>query len=83
MTSEPDSAAGPPEDLVVLASFESYRVAEYMVGSLGGESRRTARKGGAGVAVVRANPDGSLKVTESRVLSGSDLVSTLMRVCHG
>jgi hypothetical protein len=30
--------------------------------------------------VVRGNPDGSLKVTESRVLSASDLVSTLIRV---
>jgi hypothetical protein len=30
--------------------------------------------------VVRGNPDGSLKVTESRVLSASDLVATLIRV---
>jgi len=30
--------------------------------------------------VVRGNPDGSLKVTRSRVLSGSDLASTVLRV---
>lgn len=30
--------------------------------------------------MVRGNPDGSLKVTESRVLSASDLVSTVLRV---
>jgi hypothetical protein len=30
--------------------------------------------------VVRGNPDGSLKVTESRVLSASDLVSTVLRI---
>jgi hypothetical protein len=30
--------------------------------------------------VVRGNPDGSLKVTESRVLEAGDLVAVLMRV---
>ena len=51
-----------------------------MLVSLGSGFRRKARKGGATAVVVRGNPDGSLKVTESRVLSASDLVSTVMRV---
>jgi hypothetical protein len=59
MTSEPGSAAVSGQDSVVLASFESYRGAEHMVASLGGEFRRKARKGGARVAVVRGNDDGS------------------------
>jgi hypothetical protein len=50
MTSETSSAAVPGQDSVVLASFESYRGAEHMVASLGGEFRRKARKGGARVA---------------------------------
>ena len=40
MTSEPGSAAVSGQDSVVLASFESYRAAEHMVASLGGEFRR-------------------------------------------
>lgn len=80
MTSEPGSAAVSGEDSVVLASFESYRGAEHMVASLGGEFRRKARKGGARVAVVRGNPDGSLKVTDSRVLEAGDLTAALMRL---
>jgi hypothetical protein len=68
MTAGPGPAAVLGEDSVVLASFESYRGAEHMVASLGGEFRRKARKGGARVAVARGNPGGSLKVTDSRVL---------------
>ncbi len=51
-----------------------------MVASLGGEFRRKARKGGARVAVVRGNADGSLKVTDSRVLEAGDLTAALMRL---
>jgi hypothetical protein len=80
MTSEPGSAAVPGKDSVVLASFESYRGAEHMVASLGGEFRRKARKGDARVVVVRGNPDGSLKVTDSRVLETGDLTAALMRI---
>src|SRR6478609_5378855 len=80
MTSEPGSAGVSGQDSVVLASFESYRAAEHMVASLGGEFRRKARKGGARVVVVRGNPDGTLKVTASRVLEAGDLTATLMHI---
>ena len=80
MTSEPGSAAVSGQDSVVLASFESYRGAEHMVASQRGEFRRKARKGGVRVAVVRGNPDGSLKVTGSRVLEAGDLTAVLMRI---
>ena len=80
MTSEPNSAAKPGPESVVLASFDSYRLAEHMLASLGHGFREKARKGGATAVVIRGNPDGSLKVTESRVLSGSDLVSTVLRL---
>lgn len=81
MTSETGSAAKPAGDSVVLASFDSYRHAEHMLASLGRGFRKKARKGGATAVVVRRNPDGSLKVTESRVLSASDLAATVLRVC--
>jgi hypothetical protein len=80
MTSETNSAAKSGQESVVLASFDSYRHAEHMLASLGHGFRTKASKGGATAVVVRGNPDGSLKVTESRVLSASDLVSTLIRV---
>lgn len=80
MTSETSSAGKSGQDSVVIASFDSYRHAEHMLASLGRRFRTKARKGGATAVVVRGNPDGSLKVTESRVLSGSDLVATLMHL---
>jgi hypothetical protein len=80
MTPETNSAAKSGQDSVVLASFDSYRDAEHMLASLGRGFRTKARKGGATAVVVRGNPDGSLKVTESRVLSGSDLAATVIRV---
>src|SRR5689334_19281430 len=80
MTSETSSAAKSGQDSVVLASFDSYRHAEHMLASLGRGFRTKARKGGTTAVVVRGNRDGSLKVTESRVLSASDLVSTVLRV---
>jgi uncharacterized membrane protein len=81
MTSEASSVAKSGQESVVIASFDSYRHAEHMLASLGREFRKKARKGGGTTAVVvRGNPDGSLKLTQSRVLSASDLVSTLIRV---
>ena len=80
MTSETSSAAKSARDWVVLASFDSYRHAEHMLASLGRGFRSKARKGGARAVVVRGNPDGSMKVTESRVLSASDVGSSVMRV---
>lgn len=80
MTSGPGSAAVTGQHSVVLASFGSYRDAEHMVASLGGTFRRTARRGDARAVVVRGNADGSLKVTESRVLEAGDFASALMRM---
>jgi hypothetical protein len=80
MSSETNSAAKSGEASVVIASFDSYRHAEHMLASLGRGFRKKARKGGALAVVVRGNPDGSLKVTESRVLSAGDFVSTLIRI---
>ena len=81
MTSETSSAAKSGQESVVLASFDSYRHAEHMLASLGRGFRKKARKRGDTTAVVvRGNPDGSLKVTESRVLSAGDFVSILIRL---
>jgi hypothetical protein len=80
MTSEANSAAKSGQESVVLASFDSYRHAEHMLASLGRGFRRKAREGGTTAVVVTGNTDGSLKLTQSRVLSASDLVSTLIRV---
>ena len=51
-----------------------------MVGSLGREFRETHRKGRAKALVVSGNEDGSLKVTQSRLLSASGVVYTGMRI---
>lgn len=80
MTSEAGAAAKSGREPVVIARFYSYRRAEHMVASVGRGFGRKAPKGGAIAVVVRGNPDGSLKVTESRVLEAGDLVSVLMRV---
>lgn len=69
MTSEASSVAKSGGESVVIARFDSYRHAEHMLASLGRGFRAQARKGGATAVVVRGNLDGSLKATESRVLS--------------
>jgi hypothetical protein len=70
----------PAQASVVLASFENRRGAEHMLASLGRGFRRKARHGGASAFVVSLNKDGSLKVTQSRVLEAGGLVSALIRV---
>ena len=80
MTSEANSVAKSGQESVVIASFDSYHHAEHMLASLGRAFRTKARKGGVTAVLVTGNPDGSLKVTESRVLSAGDFVSTLIRV---
>ena len=80
MTSETGSATSSGQESVVIAGFDSYRCAGHMLASLGRGFGRKARKCGAVGVVVRGNPDGSVKVTESGVLTASDLVSVLMRV---
>ena len=74
-------AAGTSEHAwVVLASFDSYRHAEHLFASLGRAFRKKARMGGTTAVVVRGNPDGSLKLTQSRVLTASGLASALIRI---
>ncbi|MGO9487936.1 MAG: hypothetical protein ACLQBB_02770 [Solirubrobacteraceae bacterium] len=80
MGSEGDGAEGAAKESVVLASFENRHTAERMLLSLGREFRKKARKGGATAFVVSENKDGSLKLTESRVLEAGDLTAALMHI---
>jgi hypothetical protein len=68
------------EEFIVLATFGSRRSAERAVASLGRTFRRAARKGHASALVLSANPDGSLKLTQSRAESASDLTAMLIRL---
>jgi hypothetical protein len=76
MASEVDAA----QDWVILAGFQNGRAAERMVASLGPGFRRKHRRGHAEALVITANKDGSLKITQSRVLSASGFVYTVMRI---
>ena len=80
MASDNSSLAKPEQESIVIASFDSYRHAEQMLASLGRGFRRKARKPGTTALVVTRNPDGSLKLTQSRVLTANSLTSTLLRV---
>lgn len=80
MSSEADATAPPEQPWVVLASFDSYRHAEHLFASLGRAFRKKARKDGTTAVVVRGNADGSLKLTQSRVLTASGFASALIRV---
>jgi hypothetical protein len=80
MASEGDSAEGAGQETVVLASFENRHAAEHMLMSLGRGFRKKARKGGATAFVVSGNKDGSLKLTDSRVLEAGDLTGALMHI---
>ncbi|HME04045.1 MAG TPA: hypothetical protein VKG38_13565 [Solirubrobacteraceae bacterium] len=80
MASKGDAVAGAAKESVLLASFKNRHAAEHMLLSLGRGFRKKARKGGATAFVVSGNKDGSLKLTESRVLEAGDLTATLMRV---
>lgn len=80
MSSGAGSAGKSGQESVVLASFDSHHHAEHMLASLGLGFRKQARKGGTTAVVVRGNPDGSLRVTKSRVLSAGDLASTLIHL---
>jgi hypothetical protein len=68
------------EESVVLASFPDRRAAEHMVASLGRGFRKKHRKGHATALVISSNEDGSLKLTQSRVLSAGGVVYTAMRI---
>jgi len=76
MASEVDSA----QDAVILASFENRRAAERMLASLGRGFRKKHRKGHVRALVISGNKDGSLEVTQSRVLTAGGFVYTLIRI---
>ncbi len=80
MASEEDPAARSGQEWVVIASFENRRAAEHMLVSLGHQFRRNARKGHADVFVVSGNADGSLELTESRVLEASGFTATILHL---
>jgi hypothetical protein len=80
MASEGGAAEGVGQEWVALASFENRHAAEHMLLSLGRGFRKKAGKGGASAFVVSGNKDGSLKLTESRVLEAGYLTHTLLRV---
>jgi hypothetical protein len=76
MASKVDGA----QDCVILASFENRHAAEHMLASLGRGFRKEARKGHATALVISGNEDGSLKLTQSRVLTASGFVYTVIRI---
>jgi hypothetical protein len=80
MPSEAGAAEGTGQEWVVLASFENRHVAEHMLLSLGRRFRTKAHRGGATAFVVSENKDGSLKLTESRVLEANELTAMLLHL---
>src|SRR5262249_24166194 len=80
MACEGGAAQGAGQEWVVLASFENRHAAEHMLLSLGRGFRKKAGKCGASALVVTGNKDGSLKLTESRVLEAGDFMHTLLHL---
>jgi hypothetical protein len=76
MASEVDAA----QDWVIVASFHNRRAVEHMLASLRRGFREEHRKGHATALVISGNKDGSLKVTQSRVLTASGFAYTVIRV---
>ena len=74
------SEATEAQEYVVLASLDSRPAAERMLTSLGRRFRSKARKGQLSAFVVSANKDGSLKLTQARVLTAGGVTAALMRV---
>jgi hypothetical protein len=69
-----------PQESIVLATFKNRFAAERMLALLGRAFRREARAGKVNVFVISVNADGSLKLTESRAVEASGLISTVIRV---
>ncbi|MCX5007877.1 hypothetical protein OHB05_35435 [Streptomyces sp. NBC_00638] len=80
MTSDTPSVAQSGQDSVVIASFDNRHRAEHMLASLGRGFRRKARKDGTTAVVIRGNADGSLTLTQSRVLTANGLANALFHV---
>ena len=80
MASEGSAAEKAGQESVIVASFANRHAAEQMLMSLGRGFRKKARKGGATACVVSGNEDGSLKLTESRVLEAGSFMATMLRL---
>jgi len=80
MASEGGAADETGQESVVLASFENRYAAERMLLSLGHRFRKKAHRGGATAFVVSGNKDGSLKLTESRVLEAGDFTAVMLHL---
>ena len=80
MAAEADSTPKRDGAWVALAGFDSRRHAEYALARLGGGFRSQARSGRVLAVVVSENADGSLMVTQSRAVTASGLIGTLLRL---
>ena len=65
---------------MVLAAFENHNAAERMLRSLGREFREKAHSGDAAALVISGNADGSLKLTQSRVVTASGVGAAVVGV---
>jgi len=65
---------------VVIASFENHHAAEHFLRSLGRGFRKRARTGNVTAFVVRGNNDGSLKLTQSRVVTAEGIKAAVFGV---
>ena len=80
MTSGKDATPMPGEEWVVFASFDTARHGEHMFVKLGRGFRSDVRKGGAVAVVVTQNADESLKLRQSRAVTISGYIGTLIRL---
>ena len=75
-----DESSAAAEESVILAAFENRHAAERMLRSLGREFRQKAHSGDAAALVISANADGSLKLTQSRVVTASGVGAAVVGV---
>jgi hypothetical protein len=75
-----DSTDATHPDSVVLASFANRHSAERMLASLGRDFRRATHKRNADAFIILGNADGSLKLTESRVVTVRGIEAALLHV---
>ncbi len=68
------------QDFVIFASFENRHAAEHMLVSLRRRFREKHHKRHATALVISTNKDGSLRLTQSLVLTASGFVYTLIRI---
>ncbi len=77
MPSEGDPAV---QSSVIVASFENRHAAEHFLAALGRDFRKQARKGRVSAFVTSGNKDGSLKLTQSRVVTKAGIEAAIIGV---